>query len=313
MGQHVVRLLRERGDEVTVLGRNVYPEVEAMGARSLRADICDGPSMQAHFQGMDEVYHVAALADIWGEWKSFYEINVTGTENVIEACRHHRVPKLIYTSSPSVVFDGNSQRGVNEDVPYPSTFLAHYPHTKKLAEQRVLAANDEFLHTVSLRPHLIWGPGDRHLIPRVIVRARLGQLAQVGDGENEVDIIYVENAARAHLQAAAALGPQGSSNGRAYFLGQEKPVKLWEFIAEVLDRAQVPQVKRKLPFSVAYGLGAAMEVAYRTLGRTQEPRMTRFLACQLAKDHFYDISRARRDFGYQATVSVSEGLDRLFA
>ena len=106
---------------------------------------------------------------IWGKPKEFYEINYQGTLNVIQACHDAQVPRLIYTSSPSVVFDGESQQHVNEDTPYPSKWLAEYPRTKALAEQAVMASDGERgLSTVSIRPHLIWGPGDHHLIPRLI-------------------------------------------------------------------------------------------------------------------------------------------------
>lgn len=312
LGKHMVRLLLERGDEVTVLGRYVYPEVREMGARSIACDIRDHASVMGQVKDVDEVYHAAAIADIWGKWETFYSINVVGTQNMLDACREHGISKFIYTSSPSVVFGAQPQKGVNEDEPYPAKYLADYPKTKMLAEKLVLAANDETLHTVSLRPHLIWGPGDRHLIPRVIERAKKGQLARVGDGQNLVDIIHVENAARAHLQAAAQLGPGGACNGKAYFLSQNEPVKLWEFISDVLDRAKAPQVKKRLPFKLAYNLGAAMEVSYKLLKKTSEPRMTRFVACQLAMDHYYDTSRARQDFGYAPEVSTEEGLNRLF-
>ncbi len=313
LGQHIVRLLRERGDQVVVLARKEYSEINALGAHSVKCDIRDKKSLEPHFVDVDEVYHVAAIADIWGDPNTFFSINVLGTRNIIEACRKNRVPKLIYTSSPSVVFAGKPQRRVDENEPYPSRYLAEYPRTKSLAEKEVLDANEAGLFTVSLRPHLIWGPGDRHLIPRVIERARKGQLAQVGDGQNVVDIIYVENAARAHLQAAERLGPKGTCNGKAYFLSQNEPVKLWAFISEILRRAKAPQVKKKIPFWVAYLLGFGMEVFYRLLGKTTEPRMTRFLACQLALDHHYDTSRARNDFEYDATVSTEEGLNRLFS
>src|SRR6185437_8430538 len=114
----------------------------------------------------------------------------------------------VYTSSPSVTFDGSDQSGIDESAPYPQRWLCHYSHTKALAEQEVLAANGrEQLRTCALRPHLIWGPRDRHLIPRLIERARAGQLRRVGAGHNKIDMVYVENAARAHLQAADALVP----------------------------------------------------------------------------------------------------------
>ena len=210
LGSSLVKLLRDRGDDVIALGRNPYPQIEALGARSVVADVRNPNALDELFSDVDEVYHAAAIANIWGRWQDFYSINYEGTVNVINACRQARVPKLIYTSSPSVIFDGQSQRNVNEDAPYPKEFLADYPKTKAMAERAVLAANGvDGLHTVALRPHLIWGPGDRHLIPRLIARAKAGRLMRVGDGTNLVDTIHVDNAASAHLQAAAELGENG--------------------------------------------------------------------------------------------------------
>ena len=315
LGLHLVRQLVSRGDEVIACGRHTYPEAEALGAQSVVADVRDGEALSRIMKNVDEVYHTAALAGIWGKWEDFYSTNYEGTLRVIEACMANGVRKLIYTSSPSVVFDRDDQQGINEDVPYPSAFLSPYPKTKALAEKAVMQANGKGgLFTVSLRPsHLIWGPGDRHLIPRVVDRARAGKLVRVGPCTNLVDVIYVENAARAHLQAAAELGPGGNCNGKTYFINQERPVPLWGFIDEILQRSGVPPAKKAISFRQAYGIGASLELIHTLFRKKHEPRMTRFLACVLATDHFYDSKRAQRDFGYRPTISVEEGLDRLFS
>lgn len=313
LGKYVVQKLLARGDDVTVLGRHVYLDLKKLGADSIAVDIRDHERVVNAIRGIDEVFHIAAIAKLWGDWQEFYDINVKGTENILHACKTNHVSKLIYTSSPSVIFDGKAQRHINEDHPYPSHWLAHYPHTKMLAEQKVLHANENGkFHTVSLRPHLIWGPGDAHLIPRVIARAKSNKLIQVGDGSNIVDITHVSNAADAHLQAAEQMGRNHQCNGKAYFISQDEPVRLWDFIQDILNRAQVGPVRKSISFRSAYKVGAALEWVYRRLNKKSEPQMTRFLACQLAQDHFYDISRAKNDFGYRAKVSTLEGLENLF-
>src|SRR5262249_15645668 len=138
------------------------------------------------------------------------------------------------TSSPSVTFDGSPQEGVDESAPYASRWLCHYPHTKALAEQAVLAANSPELATCALRPHLIWGPGDRHLIPRLIARAGTGALRRVGDGTNRIDMVYIDNAAEAHLLAADRLAVGSPVAGRTYFVTQGEPVNCWQWIDEIL-------------------------------------------------------------------------------
>lgn len=312
LGFHIVKKLVAEGHQVTVIGRNVYPKVVELGAQSLAVDIRDRDAVASACAGMEEVYHVAALAGIWGEWQDYFDINVKGTEKVIAACKKQGVKRLVYTSSPSVVFNGESQRDGDESMPYSKSWLTHYPKSKMMGEKLVLKANSEDLKTVALRPHLIWGPGDMHIIPRLVNRAKKGQLARVGTGDNRVDIIYVENAAEAHLLAAKELAESGNCAGRTFFLGQNQPVKLWDFIDKVLEKEGLPPVKRSIPFPVAYGIGSCFEFFYRAFRIKEEPRMTRFVACQLAKDHYYSHKQAEETFGYNASISVDEGLRRLY-
>jgi 2-alkyl-3-oxoalkanoate reductase len=236
---------------------------------------------------------------------------------VLAACRANHVGRLVFTSSPSVTFAGTDQRGVNESVPYPSRWLAHYPHSKALAEQAVLGANDDGLRTCSLRPHLVWGPRDHHLTARLVAGARAGRLRRIGAGANLVDMIYVENAAAAHLQAADALlhikpGDTACAvGGKAYFLSQGEPVNCWQWIDEILALVDLPPVKHSISLSTARMLGAACEAVWSALPLSGEPPMTRFLARQLATSHWFDISAARRDLGYSPRISTAEGMQRL--
>src|SRR6185295_5247787 len=167
------------------------------------------------------------------------------------------VRRLVFTSSPSVTFAGRDQCGVDESVPYPTKWLCHYAHTKALAEQLVLEASGQHhLLACALRPHLIWGPGDQHLIPRLLDRARKGQLRQVGIGRNLIDAAYVENAAAAHLLAADALQPGSPVCGKAYFITNGEPVNCWQWINEILALAGLAPITRGVPLPVAYAAGA---------------------------------------------------------
>jgi nucleoside-diphosphate-sugar epimerase len=311
LGQYLVELLLARGDRVRTLARGQYPEVERVGVENVRADLRDSRSTKEACAGIDVVFHAAGVAGIWGPWEHYYGINYLGTQNVIHGCREHRVPRLVYTSSPSVTFDGSPQEGVDESAPYPTRWLCHYPHTKALAEQAVLAANCDELLTCALRPHLIWGPRDRHLIPRLIARARAGSLRRVGDGANRVDMVYVENAASAHLQAADALERGSPVAGSTYFISQGEAVNCWGWIDAILALADLGPVERSISLPLAWHVGGLLEAAHRLLGRTSEPRMTRFLAAQLGTSHYFDMRRARRDFGYEPKISTTEGMRRL--
>lgn len=314
LGRYIAEQLRARGDRVCAFSRNRYDALERLGVETIEGDLRNREAVVRACDGMDVVFHVAAKPGLGGPWRDYFETNTLGTQHIIEGCWAARVSRLVYTSSPSVTFDGGDQCGVDESVPYPNRWLAHYPHSKALAEQRVLKANGERgLLTCALRPHLIWGPRDRHLIPRLLRRARSGRLRRVGDGTNLIDMVYVENAAEAHLQAADALQPGSPAAGRAYFISQGEPVRCWQWIDELLSMAGLPPVRKAISLNAAWRLGAVLEFAWRALRLRSDPPMTRFLAAQLATSHYFDISAARRDFGYMPRVSTDEGMRRLAA
>ncbi len=313
LGRYIAEQLVKRGDTVRTLARGDYPDLRQLGIDTIQGDIRDAGAVEAACQDMDVVFHTAAVAGIWGPWEHYHTINTEGTRRVVQACLKKGVARLVFSSSPSVTFDGSDQRNVDESAPYPDRWLCHYPHTKALAEQFVLAANGEGgLATCALRPHLIWGPRDPHLIPRLVERGRAGQLRRVGEGRNRIDVTYVENAAEAHLLAADALQDSTSSvAGRAYFISQGEPVNCWDWINEVLHLAGVPPVTRSISRRTAWWIGHAFECGHRLLGIEGEPRMTRFLAAQMSTDHYFNLRRAREDFGFLPTISTAEGLRRL--
>jgi nucleoside-diphosphate-sugar epimerase len=311
LGSAIVRRLSKRGDRVSSLSRGHYPELTALGVTQHQGDIADSIAVSRAAAGCDIVFHVAAKAGVGGRYADYYRANVTGTANVLTACRHHGISLLVYTSSPSVVFDGRDMAGVDESVPYSKHYEAAYPQTKAIAEQMVLRANGTTLATVSLRPHLIWGPGDNHLIPRILARARSGRLRRIGKEANLIDSVYIDNAADAHLLAADRLAPDSPIAGKAYFITQGEPVPLWDLVNRILDCAGLGPVTRSLPAGLAYGAGWLLEVVYALLRPDGEPPLTRFVARELATAHWFDIRAARRDLGYEPKVSLDEGMRRL--
>ncbi len=310
LGLYIVEQLVARGERVRAMVRRDCPALDVLGVEVITADVRDAQAVASACADVDVVYHVAGVAGIWGPWEHYYSINTVGTRNVIAGCRAHKVGKLVYTSSPSVTFDGSAQEGVDESSGYATRWLCHYPHSKALAEAEVLQANGPDLATCALRPHLIWGPRDHHLVPRLVARARSGKLRRVGDGQNLIDMVYVENAA-AHLLAADALRPGSPVAGRAYYITQGEPVNCWDWIDELLALAGLPKVSRSISLPAAWTIGAACETVYGALRIRREPPMTRFLAAQLGRSHYFDIRRAQADFGYQAAISTDEGMRRL--
>ena len=311
LGSCIAKKLNARGNRVIVLGRNKYTHLDA-GIESIACDIRDKEGISLALKGCDAVFHSAAIPGVWGNYEKYHGINVEGTRHVIDACREHGVKKLIFTSSPSVIFGDSDLENVDESVPYPASYLCHYPETKAQAEHLVIEANGrDGLSTVSLRPHLIWGVGDPHLVPRIVNRALKGSLVRVGDGMNLVDVIHVENAAHAHIQACDALEPGSPVAGQCYFISDGEPVVLWDWMDNLLQALDYPVVERTVSYRTARLIGAALETIYGVLRIKKEPPMTRFVAAQLATSHYFNIAKAKKDFGYAPVIDPDDGMTAL--
>ncbi|MGB0416939.1 MAG: NAD-dependent epimerase/dehydratase family protein [Coraliomargarita sp.] len=303
VGGYIVSLLLDRGYSVRSIGRSPQPELEAKGVEALQVDLTDAEAVKTAVAGMDAVFHVAAKAGVWGSWDSYYQANVIGTGNVVQACKAHGVERLVYTSTPSVVFNRQSISGLDESMPYGRDWLCSYAHTKAIAEQEALGASCDSLKVVALRPHLIFGPGDPHLLPRVIASATSGRLKIVGEGDSRVDVSYVADVAAAHLNAFDAL-ESGQGAGKAYFISQGEPVELWPWVNGILGALGHQPLRKKIPLKFAFAVGWVCETVWSVFGRSGEPPITRFVAVELAKDHYFDISAARRDLGYAPSISM---------
>ncbi len=313
LGGAVVRALVARGDNVVSLARGDYPRLRDSGVETVRGNLGQARDVLAAAEGCDVVLHVAAKAGISGSAADYERSNVLGTAHVLQACRQHGIRRLVHTSTPSVVHAGGDIAGGDESLPYAHRFTSAYPRTKAVAERAVLAADGEGLSTVALRPHLVWGPGDTQLVPRILDRGRRGRLRLVSGGGALIDTTYVDDAAAAHLLAADRLAPGAACAGKAYFITSGDPRPVCEVVNAILAAGGLPPVTTSVPLPVAVAAGIAAELAWRVLRRRDDPPMTRFLARQLATAHWFDISAARRDLGYTPQVSLDEGMRRLAA
>jgi len=339
LGRRLVERLLAEGRRVAILGRTPAPDLEKRGVRFIRASLDDATAVGAACAGIETVFHLAAKVGIWGRYDDFFRINVVGTRSLLEGCRAHGVARLVHTSTPSVVYNGRDLAGVDESLPLTTACPSSYPLTKAIAEREVIAANSIALRTVALRPHLIWGVGDPHLVPRIVERARARRLRIIGDGRNRVDMVHIDNAVEAHLLAERALrvchlldsppaslpggvaggchpmedkgGLRRRADGRAFFITNGEPVLLWDWINDLLRALGVPQVRSHVSLRTAVAVGAACELAWRALSLRGEPPMTRFVATELAKNHWFDITAARRDLGYTPQVSMAQGTAEL--
>ena len=306
LGQHLARALLARGHGVCIAGRDfgTAQEVITAGAQSVIADLRDRAAITAACAGVDAVFHVGALSAPWGNRRDFFAINVDGTAHVIDGCRIHNVSRLIYVSSPSVLFDGKDQRDLTDAAPYPHRFASVYSLTKKLGEDLV---NKSGLAAVTLRPKAIFGPGDRALLPRLIDAARRGRLPQIGNGRNLVDLTYVDNVVHALVLALDA----PAAVGNTYTITNNEHTSLWDVIKSVLRRLGINDQLRRVPLPVALAAATLMEA--RAAMTKQEPTLTRYTAAILGRTQTYNISAAKRDLGYTPLVSVAEGVERTLA
>lgn len=339
LGRRLVERLLAEGRPVAVLARTPVPELVARGVRFIRASLEDAPAVAAACAGIETVFHVAAKVGVWGRYDDYFRTNVLGTRAVLDGCRQHGVQRLVFTSTPSVVYHGGDLADADESLPLTTKCPSAYPLTKAIAEREVLAANSSTLRTIALRPHLIWGVGDPHLVPRVLARARAGRLRIIGDGRNRVDLVHVANAVDAHLLADQALtrchliddtpsappvGNEGQghrlndtsqiarrADGRAFFVTNGEPVVLWEWINELLGGLGEPPVTRRMSLRAGMRIGAACEFAWRVLALPGEPPLTRFVVAELAKDHWFNLTAARRDLGYVPRISMATGMAEL--
>ncbi len=311
LGSEICKQLMLEGHVVISLQRSRSPNLDKMGVQQVLADLSKRDVLfqaLSNIGKVDAVFHTAAKAGIWGSYESYYLANVTATENILEWVKNNKIKYFVYTSTPSAVFSNKAIENADESQPYPDVFLTAYGETKAKAEMLVLQAHSETTQVIGLRPHLVFGPGDPHLIPRIIDRAKKQRLMQVGNGQNLVDVIHVTNAAYAHICALNYLLEDSQNGGKVYFIGQERPVPLWWFIRKVIELKNLPPIRHSISLGVAYTLGLIMEGVFKLIPWLGEPPMTRFVAMHLGTSHYFNQSAAINDLGYRPKITVEDGL-----
>lgn len=329
LGAEILRQLVNKKDigKIYSLSRGHYP---ALGVEHLPFDLSSSETstlvqfLKQH--QIETIIHTAAKAGVWGRAREYWQTNYQGTLHLLQAATQAGVRHIIYTSTPSVVFGRESiEYQSEEQLSYPKTgdFLTSYAASKAAAEAAVLALNGQLnsaglpMYTLAIRPHLIWGPGDPHLLPRLVQAAAKGRLIQVGSGQTLVDVVHVANAAKAHLLALEALQERPEEvAGLSYFIGQERPVPLWPFLEKLISAAtgRSWQVSRGISLPAAYAIGACFEWVGRLVNLVfphWEPPMTRFVALQLGKSHYFNQHRAWNKLFYRPQLSIDEGLAQI--
>ena len=308
LGSAICRQLLARGDDVTAYQRSAAAGLESLGIRVVRGDINDTEWLKTATRGADAVIHTAAKAGLSVNFADFYSANVSGTQSVLQACHDNGIRKLVFTSSPSVVHADGDIEGGDESLPYPASYRSPYPQTKALSEQMVLAANGPELRTVALRPHLIWGPGDNHLLPNLLERAKRGKLRLPGP-DKLIDSVYIDNAASAHLLALDKLGSDPQRvGGKVYFISNDEPVTQGYIIGGLLKAAGLTVDIQPVSPRLAIAAGTLLENGWKLFGLKSEPPLTRWSAVHLSTAHWFDISAAKRDLAYTPRISIAVGL-----
>lgn len=308
LGGALTRRLHSMGWDVTALGRDPSKlnQLEEDGIRIVRADISKKDEVTASFSDFELVFHCAAFPSPWGRFETFYQANVIGTRNIVQACMDNNVSRLVYVSTPSIYFNYSSRLGVKETDPLPEP-ISNYARTKLLAEEEVDKGFAQGLATVSIRPRAIFGEGDTVIFPRLIPRLKSGRLPILGDGENIVDLTYIQNVVDALLLCAEA--PKNTL-GKKYNISNGEPVKIWELVKRICDELGYPYPSRKISHKTASAFASALELAYSLIPYSPEPPLTRLSVSMMANSTTLDISAARNELGYQPKVSIEEGVQR---
>lgn len=312
LGRHTAQRLIGEGAQVTGLGRSLSQGrlLTEMGARFVSCDLAHANNLGEIFRDHDLVIHCAALASPWGRYKEFYAANVTATENVLKAAREAGIKRLVHVSTPSIYIDHSNRLDVHESEPLPRRAINYYADTKRLAEERVDLATREGLPVVCIRPQGIIGPGDSAIFPRIMRMARRKILPIIGDGDNWIDLTYVDNVVEALLLAMRA---PAQANGRKYNITNGEPVQLYVLLKAVFAELGFSYREKRIPFRRAYRLAGAMEMACRYLLQGREPLLTRYTVCALGLSRTLNIDAARRDLNYKPIVDMPEAIRRLTA
>ena len=320
LGSRTAKWMTDLGYSVTGTGRRLDrgAELQIGGTKFIAIDLAfaadDGKArdaLDAALADRDFVVHCAALASPWGAAADFERANVRATQNLIEAiervAKSTRKIRLIHISTPSIYVDARSRENIRESDPLPERAINDYARTKLRAEAIVDAAASRGLDVITLRPQGLVGPGDPHIVPRILKLAERGVLPLIGGGKSRIDLTYVDNVA--HAIALAAIAPR-SALGKKYNITNGEPVEIGAAIGELLARMGRKVRTRVIPLPVAIALAYVTETAFRWFGRGKEPPVTVYSIYTLGVSRTLSIDAAKRDLGYEPIVKMSDALAR---
>ncbi|MEE1617259.1 NAD-dependent epimerase/dehydratase family protein [Brachybacterium sp. J153] len=308
LGGAVASLLRDRGAEVSAFQRR---PAGIPGVTDVRGDLTDAEDVRRAVDGVDAVVHLAAKVSISGPEEEYRAINIGGTSHVVEALRARGGGALVNVSSPSVAHLGRAIEGLDATPADPERARGPYSRTKASAELLAMAADgSDGLLVTSVRPHIVWGPGDTQLVGRIVDRAASGRLPLLDEGMALIDTTYVDNAASAIV---AALDRIEDVHGESFVVTNGEPRTVRDVFHGWCDAAGVPRPRLRVPGAAARLAGRVIERLWEVRPGTDEPPMTEFLAEQMSTAHWFDQRRTQERLHWRPEVSLDEGNERLAA
>ncbi|HBS35024.1 MAG TPA: 3-beta hydroxysteroid dehydrogenase [Parvularcula sp.] len=299
-----------RAHEIAALSRSAASDaaIASKGGAPVRGDLQTvSPEM---LKGTGAVVHCAAFVEEWGPYDSFYAVNVTGTERLLAAAKAAGARRFIHIGTEAALFHGQPMVDIDETCPLALRSPFPYSRTKALAEMAVAKANDpaQGFETIILRPRMIWGEGDKTLLPAVKAMAEAGRFLWVDGGAAMTSTTHIDN-----LVAAIVLALTEGRAGEAYFVVDGPPVRFRDFLTRYLAGAGVTLPEKSLPGPVVRLVANLVEPLYRFAGSKTPPPVTRFTAHLMSRDCIIRDDKARAELGYRPAVTLDEGLARLAA
>lgn len=305
LGKRTAEMLTADGHKIIALGRNVkkVEDLKEKGIEVIACTLSDKEKLTEIFKGCDAVVHSAALSSAWGDYKDFYECNVEGTINVANACVDAEVKRLIHISTPSLYVTKSNKLQIKESDPLPPEAINFYAQTKKIAEEKLQEFKN--LEYIILRPQGIFGPGDQALFPRLKRLADKGIIPIIGEGDNLVDLTYVDNVVHA-IRNSLTAGQEAL--GEAFNITNDDPISNTQMLRKLMSELNVPVKEKKLSFVFAYNLAGVLEFVHRNFAPEKEPLLTKYSVCALSKTRTLSVDKARKLLGYQPIVPMEEGM-----
>lgn len=311
IGSNLVNGFVQAGHEVTVLDFGGKPFRNDV--RFLNINICDKQAVIEACAGMDSIVHNASLVHTkHNKEEIIWAVNYTGSLNIIEACKVHKIPRLVYISSASAVYEGSDIENGDESLPYSSISQAPYADSKIQAEKDILAFSGKTVtQACAIRPHVVFGAGDNRFMPAILQKAKEGKLKRaIGDRDKLSDFTYVSNLVDAVVAAENQLIAGAAVCGQAYFITNGEPMPFFDFIEKVLIELGYPRITGKVPYWLAYCAAAIAEGIDTLKGGTlnAENGLTRFAVRYMVTHHYFSIKKAKRDFGWTPKITLTEGI-----